>query len=164
MTALKRLPLILALVTLLAAPGLAYEPPQAHDAGTPHALTGKALVKTVGKTDFKLTLHGITAHHRDMTDKHNEVLGFTGSHILMLEVLDHDTGQAIPKLALTARLLDPAKKAVGEAVTLKWFAPPGHAPYYGAGLNLIAKGDYTVTVSYKQGDKPVTATFTVPIH
>lgn len=164
MTARIRLPLMLCLAALLTAPALAYDPPQSHNAGTAHTMVGKAIVKTVGKIDFKLTLHSITAHHRDMTDKHNEVLGFAGNHILMLEILNHDTGQAITKLAPTARVLDPAKKAVGEAVTLKWFAPPGHAPYYGAGLNLSAKGDYSVTVAIKQGNTPVTASFTVPIH
>lgn len=164
MFTLKRLALLLGMVTLLAAPGLAVQPPADPDAGVPVAAHGRdVLHKVVGNVEFRLELHSITAHHRDMTDKHNEVAGFTGSHVLMLQLLDKGTAQALTGLKPTVKIVGPAKQVVADAAALKWFVPQGRAPYYGLGLNLSKTGDYTVTVNFVRGKTPVTATFTVPV-
>lgn len=116
----------------------------------------------VSEVDVLVDVHTLAEHHQEMV-KHSEVLGFTGSHIAVVQLLDRATGQAITKANVTADVVGPDQKVIAKGAALKWFAPQGRAPYYGLGMELAAKGTYTITVNFMEFQTPRKATFSYSV-
>lgn len=115
-----------------------------------------------GEVDVLVDMHTMAKHHQEM-NKHSEVLGFNGSHVLVVQLLDRTTGQAITKADVKADVIGPDQKPIAKDAVLKWFVPQGRAPYYGLGLQLDAKGTYTIHVNFNEFQTPRKTTFTYTI-
>ncbi|MBT9543884.1 MAG: hypothetical protein IV090_00700 [Candidatus Sericytochromatia bacterium] len=140
-------------------------------------MNGIAAIYPVNACDFKdhqgqshqvisnfhvsVDLHSVTQHHQEMTSKHNEPLGFVGTHLLMVDVADRNTGEPVSNISVSAKVYDSEQKLLGndQGTPLSYFRPQGRTPYYGVGYSLSKKGNYKFEITIKQGKNTQTANF-----
>ncbi|MGE3726304.1 MAG: hypothetical protein AB7I41_12180 [Candidatus Sericytochromatia bacterium] len=110
-------------------------------------------------------LHSVTQHHQQMTSKHNEPLGFVGTHLLMVDVADRNTGEPVSNASVSAKVYDSEQKLLGseQGTALSYFRPQGRTPYYGVGYTLSKKGNYKFEITINQGKNTQTAVFNLSV-
>lgn len=115
---------------------------------------------------ISVDLHSVAQHHYQMTSKHNEIQGFSGTHLLMVDVSDRNTGEAVNNVSITAKVYDPDQKLLGDeqGVSLGVFRPQGKNSYYGVGYNMLKKGTYKLELTLKQDNNTQNAIFNLTVH